>query len=150
MAASGLAASGLASSGTASSGLASSGTASSTQHGSTPAATTASAVIGKGKDMTTANSEPHHTVKEEFASVGHGTLDKPASSVAAKQAPKTESSATPGPGRPIAAASSPTAATSGADYTPSAHQRTGSAESGGSKRSFLDKVSSRPFVLCRL
>ncbi|KAJ9104444.1 hypothetical protein QFC21_001939 [Naganishia friedmannii] len=148
IASSGLASSRLASSGHASSGLASSGSASSgmtssAQHASTPAAATASSVIGKGKDMTTANSEPHHTVKEEFASVGHGTLDKPASSVAAKQAPKTDSSATPGQGRPVAAASSPTSATSGADYTPSAHQRTGSTESGGSKRSFLDKIKSK-------
>ncbi|KAJ9114629.1 hypothetical protein QFC22_005502 [Naganishia vaughanmartiniae] len=134
---------GLASSGTASSGHASSGLASSTQHTSTPAATTAAAVIGKGKDMTTPNSEPHHTVKEEFASVGHGTLDKPASSIAAKQAPKTDSSAAPGQGRPVAAASSPTSATSGADHTASAHQRTGSTESGGSKRSFLDKIKSK-------
>ncbi|KAJ9107023.1 hypothetical protein QFC19_002892 [Naganishia cerealis] len=109
---------------------------------STPSAT--AATQAGNKDLTTANSEPHHTVKEEFASVGHGTLDKPASSVPARQAPKTESSAaTPAQGRHVAgaaaaAASSPAPA-AGSDHTATQHQRTASGESSGSKRSFFDK-----------
>jgi hypothetical protein len=87
-----------------------------------------------GRDQTTANSEPHTTVKEEFAAVGHGTLNKPASSVAAREAPKTESSALPGQGK------GPMPGVAGADALPSSHARTGSASSGNSKRSFLDKV----------
>lgn len=94
-----------------------------------------------GKDLTTANSEPHKSVKEEFAAVGHGTLDKPASSIAAKEAPATESSAIPGQGRTTGAATATTAPT--ADYVPSQHARTGSAGSSASKRSFLDKVCPR-------
>jgi hypothetical protein len=94
-----------------------------------------------GKDLTTANSEPHKTVKEEFAAVGHGTLDKPASSIAAKEAPKTESSAIPGQGRAAGASSATTAPVAATgDYVPSQHARTGSSGSGASKRSFLDKV----------
>ncbi|KAJ9115221.1 hypothetical protein QFC20_001088 [Naganishia adeliensis] len=90
-----------------------------------------------GRDQTTANSEPHKTVKEEFAAVGHGTLDKPASSVAAKEAPKTESSALPGQGK------GPMPGVGGADSLPSSHARTGSASSGNSKRSFLDKIKAK-------
>lgn len=94
-----------------------------------------------GKDLTTANSEPHKSVKEEFAAVGHGTLDKPASSVAAKEAPKTDSSAIPGQGRTAGASSATTAPVAATgDYVPSQHARTGSSGSGASKRSFLDKV----------
>jgi hypothetical protein len=88
-----------------------------------------------GRDQTTANSEPHKSVKEEFAAVGHGTLNKPSSSAAAREAPKTESSAVAGQGK------GPMPGQTGADYQPSSHARTGSASSGGSKRSFLDKVS---------
>ncbi|GHJ84664.1 hypothetical protein NliqN6_1066 [Naganishia liquefaciens] len=94
-----------------------------------------------GKDMTTANSEPHKNVKEEFAAVGHGTLDKPASSAAAKEAPVTESSAIPGQGRTTGAAAATTAPT--AEYVPSQHARTGSAGSSASKRSFLDKLKDK-------
>lgn len=118
---------------------------STTTNTATRAPGTETGAVG-GKDLTTANSEPHKHVKEEFAAVGHGTLDKPASSLPAKEAPKTESSAVPGQVRTTGAASATTAPTG--DYVPSQHARTGSSGSGASKRSFLDKVCSVGTTRC--
>jgi hypothetical protein len=70
-------------------------------------------------DKTTPRSEPTRDVKEQFAAVGHGTIDKPASAAPARETQPTESSTT---------------------GTAQGHERQASTDTNGKKGGFLAKV----------